>query len=264
MKRFAAAVLGSILLVVCATSKAAEPASAAAADTRRSGFDFMTPEVQAMQRDDSNNPAMLWVQDGAAMWEQPEGKSQKSCMSCHGLAANSMRGVATRYPAFDATTKQALDLEGRINRCRVDHQQAAPLARESQELLSIESYVAMQSRNMPIATPADPRLKPALDRGQHLFMQRMGQLDFSCAQCHDDHAGQRLGGSVIPQAHPTGYPIYRLEWQGMGSLQRRLRSCVAGVRAEPFAYGAQEMIDLEAYLKQRANGMPLDAPGVRP
>ena len=72
-----------------------------------------------------------------------------------------------------------------------------------------------------------------------------GQLDLACAQCHDDNAGKRLGGSIIPQAHPTGYPIYRLEWQALGSLQRRLRGCLTGIRAEPFPYGATKLVDLQ-------------------
>jgi len=51
---------------------------------------------------------------------------------------------------------------------------------------------------------------------------------------HDKRRSKnRRGGSVIPQAHPTGYPLYRLEWQAVGSLQRRLRNCMIGVRAEP-------------------------------
>ena len=69
---------------------------------------------------------------------------------------------------------------------------------------------------------------------------------------------------MIPQGHATGYPLYRLEWQGLGSLQRRLRNCATGVRAEPWAWGAQEMVDLELYLMQRAAGMVVDAPAVRP
>jgi sulfur-oxidizing protein SoxA len=86
----------------------------------------------------------------------------------------------------------------------------------------------------------------------------------SCAQCHDDNAGQRLAGSVIPQAHPTGYPLYRLEWQGVGSLQRRLRNCMVGVRSEPFPYGSAEYIALELFLMRRADGMLLETPAVRP
>jgi sulfur-oxidizing protein SoxA len=92
----------------------------------------------------------------------------------------------------------------------------------------------------------------------------MGQLDFSCAQCHDAQAGHRLAGSTIPQAHPTGYPIYRLEWQGLGSLQRRLRNCMSGVRAQPFDYGSEEFTALELYLMQRATGMTIETPAVRP
>lgn len=92
----------------------------------------------------------------------------------------------------------------------------------------------------------------------------MGQLDLSCASCHDDNWSGRLGGSPITQAHPTGYPLYRLEWQALGSLQRRVRNCLVGVRATPFDHGAQEIIAIELYLNQRAAGMLLETPGVRP
>jgi sulfur-oxidizing protein SoxA len=237
---------------------------AIAADPRRSGYDFMTPQVQAMQRDDATNPAMLWVAEGAAIWERVAGASAKSCASCHGAATTSMRGVAARYPAFDAALGRPVDLRQRIQRCQAEHQQAPSFAPESQPQLSLEAFVALQSRGLPIAPPADPRLQPARERGERLYNQRIGQLDFSCAQCHDAHAGQRLGGSTIPQAHPTGYPLYRLEWQAVGSLQRRLRGCLSGVRAEPFAYGAPELVELELYLAQRAAGLRVDAPAVRP
>ena len=70
--------------------------------------------------------------------------------------------------------------------------------------------------------------------------------------------------ATIPQGHPTGYPVYRLEWQSVGSLQRRLRNCLIGMRAEPFAYGAPEYVELELYLMKRAQGMRFEAPGVRP
>jgi sulfur-oxidizing protein SoxA len=224
----------------------------------------MGASTQAMQRDDMLNPGMLWVKDGEALWNQPAGASEKSCAACHGDAKTGMRGVAARFPAFDHRQNRPLDLGGRINQCRVQHQQAAPLRAESQELLGLESYVALQSRGMPISPPGDEKMLAVRERGMRLFTQRMGQLNLSCAQCHDDNWGKRLGGSVIPQAHPDGYPVYRLEWQAVGSLQRRLRNCMTGVRADPFAYDSQEMVELEAYLAARAKGMPLQAPGVRP
>ena len=236
----------------------------AAGDARRSGFDFMTPETQAIQRDDAQNPAMLWVQEGAAAWERKAGGEGRACIDCHGAAAASMKGVAARYPAFDAATRRPITLGQRINACVVDRQRAAALAPESQELLALESFIAMQSRGMPIAPPDDPRLAPFRERGEKLYRQRIGQLDLSCAQCHDERSGGRLAGATIPQAHPTGYPIYRLEWQGLGSLQRRLRGCISGVRAEPFSYGAIELTELELYLAKRAAGMKIETPAVRP
>lgn len=259
MRRLLAALLGLAALLVAMTWVGAAPPEA-----RRSGFDDMGPTTQALQRDDTQNPAMLWVQEGADLWTRRVGVGYKSCASCHDDATKSMRGVAARYPRFDAQEKRAVDLGERIQLCRQRHQLATPFPPESEDLLSLAAYIGFQSRGMPIVPDDDPRLAPAAERGQKLFVQRIGQLDLACAQCHVDLAGRKLGGSTIPQAHPTGYPIYRLDWQAMGSLQRRLRACMTGVRAEPYPFAAQEWVDLELYLTRRAAGMTVETPAVRP
>jgi sulfur-oxidizing protein SoxA len=235
----------------------------AASDGRQSGFDLMSPESQAMQRDDTANPGMLWVRDGEALWTARAGSAEVACAGCHGDARHSMRGVAARYPAFDAASGRPMSLDQRINQCRSERQGAKPLASESQELLALSSYVAHQSRGMPIAAP-DTRLARNVENGRALYEARQGQLNLSCAQCHDDNAGRRLAGNPIPQAHPTGYPLYRLEWQAVGSLQRRLRGCLSGIRAEAYPYGAPEYVDLELFLNARAAGMAIETPAVRP
>jgi L-cysteine S-thiosulfotransferase len=215
----------------------------------------MGAATQAMQRDDAQNPAWLWRQDG-------ERAFNKDCSACH--SSDKMRGVATRYPAYDVAMKKPVTLGTKINQCRTRQMKAPALVLESDEALALQTYVASLSRGLPIAPVVDARLQPFREQGAQLYQQRLGQLDFSCAQCHDDVAGKRLAGATIPQAHPTGYPIYRLEWQGMGSLQRRLRNCMTGVRAEPFAFGSDEFTALELHLMQRAAGMTMDAPAVRP
>lgn len=237
--------------------------SGATADERRSGFEFMGPDSQAMQRDDAINPGMLWVHEGEALWTRRDGTAQKACSDCHG-ALEAMRGVAARYPAFDAGSGGPLSLEQRIARCRTVHQGAPPSAYEGPELLALTAAVAHQSRGLPVAPDIDPRMDAARAEGERLFRQRQGQLDLACSQCHDERWGRRLAGVPIPQAHPTGYPVYRLEWQGLGSLQRRLRACQGAVRAEPYPYGSAELVALEAYLMARARGMPLETPAVRP
>jgi sulfur-oxidizing protein SoxA len=234
------------------------------ADERRSGYEFMGPKIRSMQDDDAANPGMLWVLDGEALWNRGEGPAGKSCASCHGDARLAMRGVAARYPAFDEGRGGPVDLEQRINLCRAEHQQAAPLPFESKEMLALSAYVAHQSKGQPITGAADPQTRPHIDDGRTFFERRQGQLNLSCAECHDDNWGKRLAGAVIPQAHPTGYPLYRLEWQSLGSLRRRLRNCLIGMRAEPYPNDAHEIIDLELYLAWRARGLVTETPAVRP
>jgi sulfur-oxidizing protein SoxA len=231
---------------------------------RRSGYDFMGRETRAMQDDDTANPAMLWVLEGQALWARKVGAAGRACADCHGDPRTSMKGVAARHPAFDATRGRPVALEQRINACRTERQQAAPLTWESRELLALSAFVARQSRGMPIDVAVDARTQPFLDAGRATFHRRQGQLNLACSQCHDDLWGRQLAGNPIPQAHPTGYPIYRLEWQSLGSLQRRLRNCLVGIRAESYEYGAPELVDLELYLMWRARGMTFEAPAVRP
>ena len=231
---------------------------------RRSGYDFMSRETRAMQDDDTANPGMLWVLDGGALWTRKTGPTGRACADCHGDARVTMKGVAARHPAFDGARGRPINLEQRINACRVDRQGAPPLAYESRELLALAAYVARQSRGLPIEIAIDQRTQPSLDAGRTIYDRRQGQLNLACGQCHDANWGRQLAGNVIPQAHPTGYPLYRLEWQGLGSLQRRLRNCLVGIRAEPYEYGAPELVQLEFYLMWRARGMTFEAPAVRP
>jgi L-cysteine S-thiosulfotransferase len=253
-----AAAVAIALSILSASALAAEIPLA----DRRSGYDLMSPQTQAMQDEDTANPGMLAVLDGEALWRRKAGAAAKSCSDCHGDAADSMKGVAARYPAFDPARGTAVNLETRINLCRGERQQAEPFPYEHRSLLALTAYVARQSRGLPIQS--DDRLKPVIEAGRTLFNARQGQLNLACAHCHDDNWSKKLAANVIPQAHPTGYPIYRLEWQGMGSLQRRLRNCMIGTRAESYAYGSPEFTALETFLMWRARGMPMETPAVRP
>jgi sulfur-oxidizing protein SoxA len=231
---------------------------------KHSGYQDASPETRAMQDDDASNPGFLWVQQGETLWSERAGSTGRSCTDCHGAAPVTMRGVATRYPQFDAHIGRPITLDQRIEQCRVERQGATPLARDSEALLGLTALVGLQSRGLPMQVSVGGPARPFSEAGKALFNARQGQFNLSCAQCHDDLAGQRLGGSVIPQGHPNGYPEYRLEWQGMGSLERRIRNCMVGVRAEPFAADSLELVELELYLGARANGLAVETPAVRP
>jgi L-cysteine S-thiosulfotransferase len=266
LRRFAF-VLAAFVLSGCVSSHTS--VTTPSADSRRTGFEDMSPALQAMQLDDTQNPAMLWVREGEALWSQVPATGQ-SCASCHSTntsAASSTHNIqtaATRHPAFDAASNQPVTLAGRVDLCRQRHQNQKPQSADNPEVLALSAWLMHQARGLPIAPPSDPRMTAWTQRGEQLYLARMGQLNLACTHCHDQYAGQRLGGAPIPQAHPTGYPTYRLEWQALGSLPRRLRACMTGVRAEPFAPDSAEWLALESYLMKRAAGMKMEGAAVRP
>jgi sulfur-oxidizing protein SoxA len=89
-------------------------------------------------------------------------------------------------------------------------------------------------------------------------------MNLACTHCHDAIAGRKLGAETVTEGQPNGYPTYRLRWQTLGSLERRLRACFSGVHAEMPAYGDPLLADLEAYLAWRGRGLAIEAPAVRP
>jgi sulfur-oxidizing protein SoxA len=226
-----------------------------------SGSSFLSPELKTMQEDEFANPGMLWVEEGTRLW-QTKSAVGLACGSCHGDAVRSMKGVAARHPAVDPTSNKLINLEQRINNCRALMKEP-PLAYESNELLALTSYVAYQSRGLPVDVDVTGAAEPYYERGKALFATRQGQLNLACSKCHVDLAGRRLRGDLISHGVGVGYPIYRLEWQGLGSLHRRLRSCAFGMRAAQFDYGSEEYVSLELYLAKRAQGLTVDAPAIR-
>jgi sulfur-oxidizing protein SoxA len=267
MARTTSLVLVALIAVAFGSSAAGSPetperpaVASPEVDKRHSGSLDMSVTLQAIQADDNQNPAQLWVASGRDRW-------RAECAGCHGDVDMAMRGVAARYPARDAKSGHVLTLNQRIRVCRGRAGGADITARdgaESEPVLALQALVALQSRGLPLRPQRDVTSDKLASQGEQLFSRRMGALELSCADCHDARAGLRLGGSVIPQGHPTGYPLYRLEWQGLGSLGRRLRACVVGVRATPFVPDSDEALALEVYLSRRAAGMLMDAPGLRP
>jgi sulfur-oxidizing protein SoxA len=157
-----------------------------------------------------------------------------------------------------------VNLGQRVDACRVRHQRAPAFGPQSPVRLALEAALGHASRGTEVAPPADARLAGLRALGAKLWHTRLGQLDLSCAQCHDDRVGARLGGSPIPPGNGLGYPTYRLQWETLGSLQRRVRNCLTGVRAEPFAADAPEWLALELHLALRDRGLPVETPAVRP
>jgi L-cysteine S-thiosulfotransferase len=228
----------------------------------KSGSEFLSPGMAWQQADETRNPGFFWVEQGEELFSRrpPQGET---CIACHAQPRQSLLGAATRYPQVDAAGGKLLNLEGRIEQCRVERQGQPAFGHESADLLAMTAYIASLSRGLPMNVVTDGAAKPFYEAGKAFFERRQGQLNLSCQQCHDGLVGQKLRGDTISHGVGTGYPAYRLEWNNVGSLHRRLRACSLGVRATQFDFGSPEYLALELYLAGRAKGLPVETPAIR-
>jgi sulfur-oxidizing protein SoxA len=232
-------------------------------DQVRSGVTFLRPETRATQADNFANPGYLWVERGRELFNASSAAGP-GCADCHAAEGDRpLRGAATRYPQYDPDVGTLLNLEARINQCRVRYQSLPALDYESEPLLALTAWVANQSHGLPIKVSIEGEAERFYEAGRQYFFRRRGQLNLACNQCHDDNWGRMLRGDRISQGHPNAWPGYRLEWQTFGSLHRRLADCDIGVRAEPHAGGSHVYTALELYLAWRTRGLTLESPGIR-
>jgi len=228
----------------------------------KSGYVYAEPQTRAMQDDDFNNPGFLWVDKGKTLWSQVDGTAGKSCASCHNAAETSMKGVATKYPVYDAKLGKLVDIEQRINGMR-EMMGAKPYDWESPELLAMTAYVKLQSRGLPVNVATTGKAQAYWLEGKKFYETRRGQLDLSCEMCHVQNLEKKLRTETLTQGQSNGFPTYRLSWQTLGSIQRRFRECNSQIRAEPLPYGSDDYVALELYVASRGKGLPVESPAVR-
>lgn len=254
--------LALLASVVAPPPALAEPERVIAPAELRSGSAFQSATTRAEQEDLGENPGMLWVEQGEKLWKETAGASAMSCASCHG-EIGVMKGVATRFPQVETASGRLVNLADRIRECRSSRQGAPELPFESEALLALTAAVTFQSRGEPLRVASGGAAAAHLEAGRTLYYRRQGQLNLSCANCHEQNWGKRARNETISQGHPNGFPSYRLEWQTFGSLERRLKACFLGVRAEPLPDDGAELRELELFLAWRALGLAVEAPSVR-
>ncbi len=241
------------------------------ADTRTSGHVYLSPQLQALQDDPQRNPVALWQERGQGLW-------QAQCSSCHGAMDSVKRSVAS-FPRLSGDGKTLTNLEDQILHCQQRGASASPALTqtpgaaglESDSVLSLSAALHQMAKGERIQVAPSPMATPEhtaqwqarLSSGERLYQTRMGRMNLACMHCHDGKVGAQMRADTISQGHPTGFPIYRMAWQTLGSLDRRLRACYSGVQAPIPPAGSADLRDLELFLKVRANGMVLDGPSIR-
>ena len=231
-------------------------------DTVYSGWRFRSDETQALAQDDFENPAMVAVDYALEIWETAAGSSQKSCADCHG-DVESFEGLRANMPRWNDAAGEPWTLEDWINWSITEHQGAEKWKWESPEMLAMTALVGLQSRGMPMTVQTDGPMAEWVERGKELYYTRVGQLDMSCNQCHEDNYGNMIRADHLSQGNVNGFPTYRFKWQGLGSLHRRFSGCMKNIRAQPYKRGSDEFTALEIYLVSRGAGLSIETPAVR-
>lgn len=229
-----------------------------------SGWHYRTPETRALEADSFQNPGMLGVEQGEEIWNTVEGTEGKSCASCHNDAATSMKGVGASYPKWHSASKRPINIELQINQCRVDNMGAEAYKFDKGGQKPLTAYIKHQSLGMPVNLNVEEgEMQAWLESGKEMYYKRTGQLNLSCASCHEKNNGKYIRADHLSQGNINGFPTYRLKQGTLISTHNRFRGCIRDTRAEyPDAF-SDPLMALEVYVTWRGTGLAVETPGVR-
>ncbi|WP_411975307.1 sulfur oxidation c-type cytochrome SoxA [Sulfitobacter faviae] len=228
-----------------------------------SGWRFRSDETQQLQMDDFDNSGMIFVDQAQAAWDTAEGSEGKSCASCHNDVETSMKGVRAVYPKWNEDAGEVRTLAQQINDCRENQMGAEPYKYTGNQMTAMEALISVQSRGMPVNVAIDGPAQSTWEQGKEMYYTRYGQLELSCANCHEDNYGNMIRADHLSQGQINGFPVYRLKNTKLNSAHARFKGCVRDTRAETFKPGSPEFVALELYVASRGNGLSVEAPSVR-
>lgn len=244
-------------------TKTAAPAHLSdALDEVMSGWHFRSDETQAMQLDDFDNPGMVFVEAGMEAWDTVDGSEGKSCASCHN-DMDSMAGVKATYPKWNEAAGEVRTLQMQMNDCRTNRMGADAWKYDKGPAINMEAALSSVSRGMPVNVAIDGPAQSTWEMGKELYYTRTGQLELSCANCHEDSYGMMIRADHLSQGQINGFPVYRLKNAKLNGVHSRFKGCVRDTRAETYKPGSKEFVALELYVASRGNGLSVEGPSVR-
>ena len=215
-----------------------------------------------------------YLDEGEALFNKP-GKNGKSCASCHTSGktsgkAQDLKGVGASYPKYDKELKKVVLIETRNNYCRENFMDSHSYKLGSRNSNTLTSYIKYLARNKAISIATDSKTQKALQQGKQSFYKKTGQLNFSCADCHDNAAGKWLRGQSLSSIKLGGEHSYTaatwpkhfiaLHDLGLISLQQRIRHCQIVTLTYPLKPGSSEYVNLELFITSLATGKPMLTP----
>jgi len=175
--------------------------------------------------------------------------------------------ITNLYPKFDDKTDRVVTLSGAIDNCLMKNSES-PWKMTGMKMAYLESYLA--SKTTAAGKKFDIKIQSAAAaqayrRGKIEFYSQRGYLDLSCATCHVLGAGKRTKADYHSPllGMVAGFPVYRLKWGHVGTLEKRLVGCNKNQGEVPHKPNSQWMGDLEYFMTYMSNGIKVNAPSVR-
>ncbi|WP_319546666.1 sulfur oxidation c-type cytochrome SoxA [Ruegeria conchae] len=241
-------------------SKTAAPAHMENVDTIYSGWHFRSTETQALETDDFDNPAMVFVDQAIDLWETADGSEGNSCSSCHENVED-FAGLRAKMPRVE--NGELVAMEDLVNECRTERMGAEAWKWSGGQMTAMTSLIGLQSRGMPVDVKIDGDAAPFWEQGKELYYTQVGQLQMACSNCHEDNYGVMIRADHLSQGQINGFPTYRLKNTKMNSSHGRFKGCMKNIRATPYNEGGPEFKALELYLASRGQGLSVETPSVR-
>lgn len=229
-------------------------------DTLYSGWHFRSEETQALQLDDFDNPAMVFIDQAIDEFAKVDGSEGKSCQSCH-EDVEQFAGLRTKLPRVEGT--QLVAMEDLVNECRTERMGAEAWKWSSTNMTGMTGLIGLQSRGMAMSVKIDGDAQPFWEKGKELYYTRVGQLDMACSNCHEDNYGMMIRADHLSQGQTNGFPTYRLKNAKLNSIHGRFKGCMSNIRATPYKEGGPEFKALELYIASRGHGLAVETPSVR-
>lgn len=189
----------------------------------------------------------------------PNGKSLQDCLG-------NAKGLRAMYPFFDTKSGKVRNLEADLIQCAQAYGDDKVFTEKSKELKNVSAYLSSQSRGMKVdVTIPNAAALAAFEAGRSSWYRKTGQLNTSCADCHQYHAGQRARSELLSSGlgKTVQFPVWRISVDGLLTLNDRFHGCVRDTRAKPFKHYGEEFLNLEYFLSYIDNGLVITGPAVR-
>ncbi len=175
--------------------------------------------------------------------------------------------VGGKYPYFDETKKEAISLTYAVNECLRANGEKEWDTKKG-DMANFQAYIQFSTQEAGKKVDFQINSKEAAAaymRGKEYYYTQRGYLKLSCAECHVQGAGLRVRNEKLSPlvGQMTHFPVYRLKWDNLGTLERRMSGCIVDQGQVPPKDESKQMRELLFFMANMSHGMAIDGPDVR-